>query len=97
MPKSKGRAKKRRSASSRARRASIANEHVAAKRSSHHSRRRRRLAGWSLIAFGVVVGVTHLMEHGGLFQLAPSGVEDLLMGYPMAMLLAVLGLAQLPA
>lgn len=53
--------------------------------------RRRRIFGWTLVSLAIVVGVTHWMEHLGLFSFASSGVEDLVAGYPMAVLLGVAG------
>ncbi len=53
--------------------------------------RRRRIFGWTLVSLAIVVGVTHWMEHLGFFSFASSGVEDLVAGYPMAVLLGVAG------
>lgn len=52
---------------------------------------RRRILGWSLVVLGVLVLVTHLIEHLGFLSFASAGVEDLVAGYPMAALLIVGG------
>ena len=53
------------------------------------NRRRRRLvrAGQALMALGLLVGVVHWLAHLGAFGGSPSGVVDLVVGYPMAGLL----------
>lgn len=97
MPKSRGRAKKKRSPSSRAHEEAVADERLKGKRLSWQARRNRRMAGWSLVALGGLVGVSHWMEHLGLFRLASDSVQDLFLGYPLAMLLIVAGFILLPA
>lgn len=49
------------------------------------------------MVLGVMVGVTHLGEHFGLYTLYRSGADDLLAGYPVAGLLVVVGAMRLPA
>jgi len=39
----------------------------------------------------VVVGVSHLLTHLGVWGFAKQGVMDLVAGYPMAMVLGVTG------
>ena len=51
----------------------------------------RRAFGWGLVAFGIGVGVSHWLAHIGLWEFASQGVMDLVAGYPMAVLLAILG------
>lgn len=53
--------------------------------------RTKRALGWSLVTIGVLVGVSHWLEHLQVFTIAPKGVEDLLLGYPMAQLLGIAG------
>ncbi len=50
-----------------------------------------RTAGWSLVAAGVLIGVSHWFAHLGTWSFASSGVMDLVAGYPMAGLLGVAG------
>lgn len=52
---------------------------------------RRRILGWSLIVLGVIVLVTHVIEHLGFFSFASPGVQDIVAGYPMAGVLGVAG------
>ncbi len=42
------------------------------------------------MVLAIVVGVTHWMEHLGMFFFASEGIEDLVAGYPLA---GVLGIA----
>lgn len=53
----------------------------------------RRIAAWSLFALAVVVAVQHIIAHGG-FRPIPlnMGWQDLLIGYPMAGLIFIVGL-----
>ncbi len=52
---------------------------------------RRRVLGWSLVALGVVVGLQHLVAHLGFFNVISPGVDDLVVGYPLAGLLGIAG------
>jgi hypothetical protein len=52
--------------------------------------RRRRIVGWSLVGLGVAIGVQHLFSHMGFFQVISAGMDDLVVGYPIA---AALGIA----
>lgn len=51
-------------------------------------RRRRALATVLFIVAGVLA-VSHVFEHFGAFQVMSPGLEDLLIGWPMAGALAV--------
>lgn len=51
----------------------------------------RRAFAWGLVVLGILVGVTHWLAHLGLWSFAKQGVMDLVAGYPMAALLAILG------
>jgi hypothetical protein len=44
--------------------------------------RRRRIAGWLLVAIGAVMAVIHMITHLGRLRII--GLQDLLIGYPMA-------------
>ena len=74
-----------------ARETQAAQRHAQKKKLTLAGYRRRRILGWSLVSLAIVVGVTHWLEHLGFFSFASSGVEDLVAGYPMAMLLGVAG------
>jgi hypothetical protein len=75
----------------RAREAQTAQRQAERKKLSYAQYRRRRVFGWSLVALGVVVGVTHWLQHLQLYSLASQGVSDVFLGYPMAVLLGVGG------
>lgn len=76
----------------RARETQAAQEKAASvKKLSPRAYMRRRVLGWSLIALGILVLTTHLIEHLGFFSIASPGVEDLLAGYPMAAVLILAG------
>lgn len=67
------------------------------RRSRYRARQKRQLQATVLMSMGVLLGVTHLVEHFGVFTLYRSGVDDLLVGYPMAGVLFVAGAIRLPA
>lgn len=52
----------------------------------------RRVASWSLMGLGVLVALQHLVAHAGTRPLPFSmGWQDLVVGYPMAILLVIAG------
>lgn len=70
----------------------------AQRRADWEGRRRRRLLAYTLMALGVLVAGSHILEHLGAFQLLPNPtLQDLVLGYPTGGLLVVVGLAMLPA
>ena len=53
---------------------------------------RRLILGWSIVALGITVGVTHMITHLGNLRYLPTvGMQDLLMGYPVAAVLVLAG------
>lgn len=88
MPKSKGRPK---AAEDKARRGQAEREASQARKLTLKEYQRRRFFGWSLVAVGVAVGVSHWLQHLGFFELLSTGPADLVIGYPMAGLLGVGG------
>ena len=53
---------------------------------------KRRIASWSLFGLAALVAGQHLVAHAGWRPLPiPMGWQDLLLGYPMAIALAVVG------
>jgi hypothetical protein len=53
---------------------------------------KRRILSWSLFTLAGIVAVQHLVAHAGFRPLPMSmGMQDLLLGYPMAILLTVAG------
>jgi hypothetical protein len=53
--------------------------------------RLRRSGGWGLVTGGIVVGIAHWLTHIGAWSFASRGAMDLLAGYPLAVLLIILG------
>lgn len=51
--------------------------------------RRRRIAGWALVGIGTVMALVHMITHLGKLQII--GMQDLLIGYPMAAVLILVG------
>ena len=97
MPKSKGRVKKKQSRT-RAGGAQIPQVSSAStKRMSYRKRRNRRVGGWVLVSIGTFVGITHWFSHLGFLHIASPAVQDLAIGYPMAVLLIVVGAMLIPA
>lgn len=56
----------------------------------------RHWAAYVLISLGAVVALAHLGTHASAFGLRAAALEDLLVGYPTAAVLAVLGATLLP-
>lgn len=67
-------------------------EDEAARRAERvRKRRRRRVTAYSLFAAAGLVAASHLLEHLGVIRLMNPTAEDLLLGYPMAGVLLVVG------
>lgn len=61
---------------------------------SYRRERRRHGWGWLLVAIGIVMGAAHIITHLGRLQFLPSaGWQDLLVGYPTAGAIALVGFA----
>lgn len=73
----------------RARETQLAQE--VAHREAWERRRRRKVLAYVLFALALIVVVTHILEHAGVFQLFSPGLEDVLVGYPTAFVLVVMG------
>lgn len=53
---------------------------------------KRRVLSWSLFTVAGIVAVQHVLAHGGFRPIPISmGLQDLLLGYPMAIVLAGAG------
>ncbi|WP_336882821.1 hypothetical protein [Rhodococcus globerulus] len=60
--------------------------------SGYRRERRRHSLGWILVGIGAVMALLHVITHlGQLHLLSSVGWQDLLLGYPMAFLIAGLG------
>jgi hypothetical protein len=57
---------------------------------------RRRALAYGLFGLAVLIAASHVVEHGGYLRLLSPGLEDLLIGYPTAALLAIVGAVILP-
>lgn len=52
----------------------------------------RRVASWALMGFAFVVAAQHILAHGGFRPIPVSmDLQDLFFGFPMAILIFVLG------
>jgi hypothetical protein len=87
MPKSKQRKK---TALKKAEQATAQRQTAEAKKLTPQQYMRRRFFGWTLVALGVLVGVTHWLAHLGVLY-EDTGLYDLTIGYPMAGVLGVAG------
>lgn len=73
-------------------------DEAAQRRSEWERRRRRRFLAYALMALGAIVGGSHVLEHAGAFRLLPNpALQDIILGYPTAGVLVVVGLMMLPA
>ncbi|NYI77056.1 hypothetical protein [Nocardioides panzhihuensis] len=53
---------------------------------------KRRIASWSLFGLAAVVAIQHLVAHAGWHPIPMSmGWQDVLIGYPMAIGLGIIG------
>ena len=53
---------------------------------------KRRIAAWALFGLAIVVAVQHILAHSGWRPIPLSmGWQDILLGYPMAGVIAVAG------
>ena len=53
---------------------------------------KRRIASWSLFGLAALVAVQHLVAHAGWRPIPISmGWQDILIGYPAAIVLAIIG------
>lgn len=66
-------------------------QEIAAIQADWAQRDRRHRKAYALWIAAVVVAVSHVFEHTGTIQLMSSGLEDLLLGWPMAAVLAIIG------
>ena len=55
----------------------------------YQQERRRRIGGWVLVGIGAIMAVVHMISHLGRLRII--GMQDLLIGYPMAAVLILAG------
>lgn len=69
------------------------------RRAAWEKRRTKRRLAYMCIALGAIVGFSHVLEHlVDVFEILPNPTaQDLLLGYPTAGVLIVVGLILLPA
>lgn len=60
-------------------------------RREYQNQRRRHIAAFALLAFAAVMAISHLFGHAGVFEPLSPKLADLLIGWPMAMLIAIVG------
>ena len=58
--------------------------------------RRRRALALGVIVVGITIALSHMIEHLGRLHVLPGVVQDLVLGYPMAAALIVVGLIAYP-
>lgn len=63
---------------------------AALRRELRHNSRRHVIA-YVMWAVAGIMAIGHFFEHLGTFTIVSSGFEDLVLGWPMAMLIAVAG------
>lgn len=63
----------------------------AAARREFEQRRRRHVKAYVLFAMAALLAVSHFFQHAGLIEPLPPAMADLLIGWPMAALLALVG------
>lgn len=66
-------------------------QEIAAAQADWFQRERRHRAAYALWVVAAVMAVSHVFEHAGTINLMSSGLEDLLLGWPMAGALAIVG------
>lgn len=68
------------------------------RRAAWEKRRTKRRLAYLLMALGAIIGISHILEHLDVLEILPNPTaQDLLLGYPTAGLLIVVGLILLPA
>ena len=63
----------------------------AAARATIQEQHRHRMEAFIHFGLAILVAVGHVFEHGGAIRLMSPGLQDLLVGYPTAGILAVMG------
>ena len=86
MPKSKSRGKAQQQ---RARQTQLEQHKAEVRKVTPQQYALRRASGWTLVGVAIVVGVSHLLQHIGVFHLLSPGWADLTIGYPTAALVGI--------
>ncbi len=82
---------RRRAAREPAARETQRQQEIAASRRDWRRRRQRHGTAYALFALAAVIGVGHFFEHAGTIQLMSTAMQDLFLGWPMSILLAIIG------
>ena len=85
------RVQRKRSARELTARATQHQQAMAAAKEDGKRRRRRHAAAYIMFAVAMVLALSHAFEHFGTIRLMSAGLEDLLIGWPMAAALALVG------
>jgi hypothetical protein len=91
MPRSKGRRTTSRRKAPTAQATQAAQRQAEKRKLTPAQYARRRAVGWTLVGLGLLVFFQHLVSHAGFFTLVSPGVDDLIAGYPLAVLLGAGG------
>jgi hypothetical protein len=73
-------------------------EWIGVLRSFYQKRRRQKVAGWILLSLAAVLVISHFLAHVRVPNLTPFlslGTQDVLVGYPAAGILLVIGVVLL--
>jgi len=93
-PRRSKRAKRRRSGEHRLRPEPSDVEWRAVLRSFYKRRQRQKVIGWALVGVALAVAVSHFLEHLKMPNLLPfvsSGLQDVVAGYPIAIVMVLVG------
>ena len=82
---------RRKAAQSASARETQMQQEIAAAKLDLAKRHRRHIQAFVLYGVAVVIAIGHFFEHAHVFELMSPGLEDLLIGWPMAALLAFVG------
>jgi hypothetical protein len=73
-------------------------EWIGVLRSFYQTRRRQKVAGWILLSLAAFLAISHFLAHVNVPNLTPFlslGTQDVLVGYPAAGVLLIIGVVLL--
>ncbi|MBA3338550.1 MAG: hypothetical protein H0T54_02140 [Geodermatophilaceae bacterium] len=71
--------------------AELQRRHAVERQERYQRRRRKRVVALVFVTLAVLLGLSHVLEHMGAFRILDPGWQDLLLGYPMASVLLIVG------